>query len=271
MAQIVKTANSILINGDNLKVLPVLAKTGVKYDCIFTDPPYGTADEKGGKVGCHGGVVKQFNIEWDKELPTEWFSIAIDMLKEGGCLIWWTDNIKTGMLRELVDSSGKAKFMNTIAWCKPNPPPTPRKNFSSAIESAIIARKNPKIAYWNGGGATRNVFEDAICSGHERSTTSHPTPKPISLVAKLLKIVCPPGGRILDPFAGSFSTGMAAVLLGMKPTCIELDETYFKEGVERMKDAENPYGPYSLDKDGNLKAEKTNRGQASLFDISGGK
>jgi DNA modification methylase len=135
----------------------------------------------------------------------------------------------------------------------------------SAVESACIGRKDPSIAFWQGGGATQNLFEEPICSGFERSTTSHPTPKPISLVAKILKIICPVGGRVLDPFAGSFGTGVAAVLLGMKPTCIDLNSIYFSEGVERVKDAENIFGSYSLDKDGNLTAEKQNKSQYSLF------
>jgi DNA modification methylase len=51
---------------------------------------------------------------------------------------------------------------------------------------------------------------------------SHPTVKPLELMRWLTKLVTPPRGRILDPFAGSGTTVEAAILEGFRPTAIEL-------------------------------------------------
>ena len=52
----------------------------------------------------------------------------------------------------------------------------------------------------------------------------HPTLKPIRLLRWLSRLVCPPGGVLLDPFMGSGSGGVAAVLEGFDYVGVELDE-----------------------------------------------
>ena len=54
----------------------------------------------------------------------------------------------------------------------------------------------------------------------------HPTVKPIKLLRYLARLITPPGGTILDPFAGSGSTGVAAVQEGFNSILIEVDEHY---------------------------------------------
>ena len=54
----------------------------------------------------------------------------------------------------------------------------------------------------------------------------HPTVKPVELMRYLVRLVTPPGGRVLDPFAGSGSTGKAAVLEGFRFVGIERDPEY---------------------------------------------
>ena len=56
----------------------------------------------------------------------------------------------------------------------------------------------------------------------EEFRNTHPTVKPIALMTWLLKLVCPPGAHVLDPFAGSGSTLVAAQALGVDCTGIEL-------------------------------------------------
>jgi site-specific DNA-methyltransferase (adenine-specific) len=54
----------------------------------------------------------------------------------------------------------------------------------------------------------------------------HPTQKPVGLLDPLLRYGCPPGGVVLDPFAGSGSTAMAARMSGRRAVLIEGDERY---------------------------------------------
>jgi DNA modification methylase len=67
---------------------------------------------------------------------------------------------------------------------------------------------------------------------------SHPTVKPVSLMAYLCKLVTPPGGIVLDPFMGSGSTGIAAQLQGFRFCGMEMDGDYFKIAEARINDYE---------------------------------
>lgn len=60
----------------------------------------------------------------------------------------------------------------------------------------------------------------------DRAGSEHPTVKPIALMRWLCRLVTPPGGTVLDPFAGSGSTGQAAIEEGFKPILIERDPSY---------------------------------------------
>jgi site-specific DNA-methyltransferase (adenine-specific) len=65
---------------------------------------------------------------------------------------------------------------------------------------------------------------------------NHPTVKPIELMKYLIKLVTPPGGRVLDPFNGSGSTGCAAVQLSYEYVGIELDAVYVEISNKRIKE-----------------------------------
>ena len=70
----------------------------------------------------------------------------------------------------------------------------------------------------NGDGSPRNMAADA--------KNPHPTVKPTELMRYLCRLVTPPGGLIVDPFAGSGSTGKAAILEGFQFVGFELDPQY---------------------------------------------
>ena len=64
---------------------------------------------------------------------------------------------------------------------------------------------------------------------------SHPTVKPLALMRWLVRLVTPPGGTVLDPFAGSGTTGEAAALEGMRAVLIERDESYLPLITHRLE------------------------------------
>lgn len=70
---------------------------------------------------------------------------------------------------------------------------------------------------------------------HVGTDNNHPTVKPIELMKYLIKLVTPPGGRVLDPFNGSGSTGCAAVELDYDYTGIELDPAYVEIARRRIE------------------------------------
>lgn len=60
----------------------------------------------------------------------------------------------------------------------------------------------------------------------EHGRAEHPTQKPIAIIEPLLLYSCPPGGTVLDPFAGSGTTGVVASFLNRNAILIETDPTY---------------------------------------------
>jgi site-specific DNA-methyltransferase (adenine-specific) len=62
----------------------------------------------------------------------------------------------------------------------------------------------------------------------------HPTQKPVGIILPLLKYSCPPDGTVLDLFAGSCSTLVAAQQLGLRGIGIEIDDRWIKEGIQRL-------------------------------------
>lgn len=86
----------------------------------------------------------------------------------------------------------------------------------------------------NGDGSPRNMNADA--------KNPHPTVKPTELMRYLCRLVTPPGGLIVDPFAGSGSTGKAAVLEGFQFVGFELDPQYTAIANARLEAARNAAG-----------------------------
>ena len=68
----------------------------------------------------------------------------------------------------------------------------------------------------------------------QRNRNHHPTVKPTDLMRYLCRLVTPPGGLVLDPFAGSGSTGKAAMLEGFRFLGIELDLDYLRIARDRI-------------------------------------
>jgi site-specific DNA-methyltransferase (adenine-specific) len=68
----------------------------------------------------------------------------------------------------------------------------------------------------------------------DRAGSKHPTVKPVALMRWLCKLVTPPGGLILDPFAGSGTTGLAAVSEGFSAVLCEAEDEYVTDMRNRF-------------------------------------
>ncbi len=75
-------------------------------------------------------------------------------------------------------------------------------------------------------GSAARFFYSAKADAEDRSGSKHPTVKPVDLMQYLCRLITPPGGTILDPFAGSGSTGEAAWREGFKCILIEREIEY---------------------------------------------
>jgi site-specific DNA-methyltransferase (adenine-specific) len=90
------------------------------------------------------------------------------------------------------------------------------------------------VEYGDSGSAAR-FFYSAKADAGDRLGSKHPTVKPIDLMAYLCRLITPPGGTVLDPFAGSGTTGMAAIREGFKPVLIEREAEYFDDACNRIR------------------------------------
>ena len=78
------------------------------------------------------------------------------------------------------------------------------------------------------------AFGDSNLLDENKTGNNHPTVKPVELMKYLIKLVTPAGGKVLDPFNGSGSTGMAAVELGYEYVGCELDPDYVEIANNRI-------------------------------------
>ncbi len=78
------------------------------------------------------------------------------------------------------------------------------------------------------------IFHHAKANKKDRAGSRHPTVKPLGLIAALARHVTPPGGLVLDPFAGSGTTGQAALNEGFAPVLIEMDPDYCNDIRRRL-------------------------------------
>lgn len=83
-------------------------------------------------------------------------------------------------------------------------------------------------------GSASRFFYTAKADGDDRLGSKHPTVKPVDLMQWLCRLVTPPGGTVLDPFAGTGSTGEAAFCEGFNAVLIEREAEYQDDIRRRM-------------------------------------
>lgn len=120
---------------------------------------------------------------------------------------------------------------------RPGLPPTNRGGYTGPMP-----RYASDVSYGDTGTASR-FFYVAKASSRERTAgltrtegarNTHPTVKPVALMQYLVRLVTPTGGTVLDPFAGSGSTGVAALAGGYAFIGIEQDAAYCAIARQRL-------------------------------------
>ena len=121
-----------------------------------------------------------------------------------------------------------------------------KQNGVNEVYGAGLNSSTPNIApYADSGGASRffPVFkyqakapkkERPVIEREDGSKIQHPTVKPVALMEWLVSLIVPPGGVVLDPFAGSGTTLQAAINKGFQPIGIEQDADYIKLIEQRL-------------------------------------
>jgi site-specific DNA-methyltransferase (adenine-specific) len=131
-----------------------------------------------------------------------------------------------------------------------------------------LADFEKKMLRWSSGDESPGTFQ---ADGTDRyARNSHPTVKPVELMRWLCRLVTPPGGLLLDPFTGSGSTGIAAVLDSFDFIGFEKSEEYVRIAEARIE-RWAPYAGYELSTEDALRSAEREEmakaaGQASLLD-----
>lgn len=118
---------------------------------------------------------------------------------------------------------------------------TPRTKVNT-YNSATVSLSQPYGA--NSGSAAR-FFYTSKAGPLDRLGSRHPTVKPVDLMRWLCRVVTPPGGMILDPFAGSGSTGIAALAEGFGCTMFDIEAAHVAD-IERKLAIVNGDGAHML-------------------------
>ena len=109
-------------------------------------------------------------------------------------------------------------------------PGSPR---TKSIYGELGRADDPMVPRGDTGSAAR-FFYSAKASKADRAGSKHPTVKPLALMRYLCRLVTPPGGTVLDPFAGSGTTLQAAVDEGFAAFGIEREDEYVTDIRKRM-------------------------------------
>jgi DNA modification methylase len=196
---------------------------GEKVDLVLTDPPYGisyqsTLARRGRrKKAIANDGQEEFEGFLDRALPA-----IRSMMKRGAVLYWFAGGggAEPVLAKALLAISQHFTLLNTIVWDKVDIGLgwRWRRSWEAVIEASV---GRPRV--WHGGTGRRNVlrFPRAIPQSDD-----HPTPKPIPLLEEIILAAAPARGAILDPFAGSGSTLIAAERTGRSCLAAELEPRY---------------------------------------------
>lgn len=234
-----------LLHGDCFELLP---QFDFKFDMIFADPPYflsnnGISYQAGKIVSVNkGDWDKGGTIEHIKEFNHDWIAQCREKLNDNGT-IWISGTYHNifAVADSLTDLG--FKILNVITWAKTNPPPNIScRYFTYSTEFIIWARKWPKRAHHfnyelmkhiNGDKQMTDVWRLSAIAPWEKSCGKHPTQKPLAIMTRIILASTNPGSWILDPFAGSSTTGIAANLVNRRFLGIERELVFAKMGMNR--------------------------------------
>ncbi len=244
--------NFTLHLGDSMEIIASLPDNS--FQTIFADPPYflsnGGISVQSGKQVCvdKGDWDKGGTPEYIHEFNMKWLSLCRSKLKENGT-IWISGTYHNIFAVANCLTELGYKILNVITWQKSDPPPNLScKYFNFSTEFIIWARKSEKkthkfnyetMRFLNGDKQMTDVWKLPAVGQWEKTCGKHPTQKPLRLLYRIILASTDAGDLILDPFAGSSTTGIAANLLGRNFVGIEREQEFYDLSIRRREDIED--------------------------------
>jgi site-specific DNA-methyltransferase (adenine-specific) len=248
--------SATLVLSDSIEYLNGMPENSV--DMIFADPPYhlsngGFTVHSGKRVSVHKGKWDESQgVENDFGFHSLWIAACRRVLKPEGT-IWISGTYHS------IYACGYAlllegfKILNDISWYKPNAAPNlSGRYFTASHETLIWAKKDPKAKHlfnyqlmkngeWddrlkNPGKQMRSVWAITSPKSSEKVFGKHPTQKPLALLERVLLASTNEGDLVVDPFTGSSTTGVAALMHGRKFIGIDIDKEYLQLSKQRLEE-----------------------------------
>jgi site-specific DNA-methyltransferase (adenine-specific) len=230
-----------LHQGEALRVLRSLATASV--DAVITDPPYSSGGfTRGDRTGTTTTKYvltssKRRYVDFSGDNRDQrsfaywcalWLSECLRIAKPGAPICVFTDWRQLPATTDAVQAGGWI-WRGIVPWdkaaCRPQ-----KGRFAAQCEYIVWGSSGPLPAQ-RGVGCLRGIVREAV----RRDDKHHITGKPTRVMRELAGI-CPPGGVILDPFAGSGTTGVGALLEGRRFIGIEQSAHYFDLALARLAD-----------------------------------
>jgi len=206
-------------------------------DLLLTDPPYGISNQYASerqiprRVRADGGdfiMPKGDFGSWDHGFsPGGWTGHILP--KVGGWAVIFCAHAQIGEYTDILERHGFVA-VGALVWHKTNPVPfNHRFKPLNAWETAVYG-KRPGTKF--NGKSVHNVFTYKSPSPQHRI---HPTQKPLGLMEELMGLLTDRGDTVLDPFAGSATTTLAAINKGRKSIAFESDGGCYARAVSRLR------------------------------------
>ena len=242
---------AVVYRADCRELLRLMPDASV--DAVFADPPYRLSG--GGVTVKNGRLTSVDKGSWDRTLGSfekdhefnlEWLREARRVLKPNGT-IWVTGTHHIIFSLGFALQTLRFRLINQVTWEKPDPPP-------NALHTAFTHAHETLV--WASKGAARHTFNyDLINSREPEAQVSsvwripavgkrekthgyHPTQKPLRLVRRALLACTREGDFVLDPFAGSGTTAVAAKELNRFFVGAETEREYAELAARRVVGAQ---------------------------------
>jgi DNA modification methylase len=211
-------------------------------DLVLTDPPYGVDVDLSGTLGAtstdHGGSVTN---DGHDEAVDLWRAAVLELkrvLASDGHLYAFASWKTYDVFRDVLENGG-FEVLNCLVWLKS----TPNNQTAFGSGQRRYGYQHEFILYAvHEGGDPRELnrtMADAILHTHSTQNNEHPTQKPVGLLETLLEQSSDAGDLVLDPFAGSGSTLVAAVRNERDAAGFELGGKSYGSTIERrLQEAE---------------------------------
>lgn len=211
------------------------------FDVVVTSPPYNTLTHDSIGSGMHKGnkfVQKSSGgyATYSDDMPESdyqaWMNVMLhECLRVSKGLVWINHKVRYR------DGAGihpmrffNAPFYSEVIW---------DRGGSMTLNARKYAPSH-EVIYGFGKPHFWDRCNDMMMSVWRIPATpqglDHPCPFPVTLAERLILSSCPPDGTVFDPFAGSGTTGIAAINAGRSFVGCELDAGYHKDAVKRLAD-----------------------------------